>query len=56
MRFSREFSTTGAYGGYGKLYDAQRGLGPILEASCWAHARRKFFELADIEAAARRKA
>jgi transposase len=45
-----------AYGGYGKLYEAERGLGSILEASCWAHARRKFFELADIEAAARRKA
>lgn len=45
-----------AYSGYGKLYEAERGLGPILEASCWAHARRKFFELADIEAAARRKA
>ena len=30
--------------------------GLIVEAACWAHARRKFFELADIEAAARRKA
>jgi transposase len=45
-----------AFGGYGKLYEAEREPGPILEASCWAHARRKFFELADIEAAARRKA
>jgi transposase len=45
-----------AYGGYGRLYDAERGPGPILEAACWAHARRKFFVLADIEAAARRKA
>ena len=45
-----------AYGGYGKLYDAARQAGPIAEASCWAHARRKFFVLADIEAAARRKA
>ena len=44
-----------AYCGYGKLYNEERGA-PILEASCWAHARRKFFELADIEAAARRKA
>lgn len=26
-----------------------------LEAGCWAHARRKVFEFADIEAAARRK-
>ena len=28
----------------------------ILEAGCWAHARRKFFVLADVESAARRKA
>jgi transposase len=45
-----------AFGGYGKLYEAEREPGLVLEASCWAHARRKFFELADIEAAARRKA
>jgi transposase len=45
-----------AYGGYGKLYEVERRPAPLLEASCWAHARRKFFELADIEAAARRKA
>ena len=45
-----------AYGGYGELYQADRKPGPILEAACWAHGRRKFFELADIEAAARRKA
>ncbi len=29
---------------------------PIFEAACWAHARRRFFELADIEAAARQRA
>jgi hypothetical protein len=45
-----------AYGGYGKLYAAGRSPGAILEAGCWAHARRKFFVLADVEAAARRKA
>ena len=45
-----------AYSGYGKLYEAGRGPASVVEASCWAHARRKFFELADIEAAARRKA
>lgn len=45
-----------AYGGYGKLYEADRRPGPITEALCWSHARRKFFELADLEAAARRKA
>jgi transposase len=44
-----------AYGGYGKLYVEDRGPGLILEAGCWAHARRKFFVLADIETAARRK-
>ncbi len=45
-----------AYGGYGKLYLGERKPAPIVEAACWAHARRKFFELADIEAAARRRA
>ena len=45
-----------AYGGYDKLYAAGRSPGVILEAGCWAHARRKFFVLADVEAAARRKA
>jgi hypothetical protein len=45
-----------AYGGYGKLYAVGRSPGVILEAGCWAHARRKFFVLADVEAAARRKA
>jgi transposase len=45
-----------AYGGYGRLYEAGRSPGPILEAACWSHARRKFFVLADIEASARRRA
>ena len=54
-----------AYGGYTKLYEWPRRLpcgepaaeaGRILEAACWAHARRPFFALADIEASARRKA
>jgi transposase len=44
-----------AYSGYNKLYAAERTPGPILEAGCWAHARRPFFALADIEASARRK-
>ena len=30
--------------------------GPRFEAGCWAHARRKFFVLADIAGSARRKA
>jgi transposase len=45
-----------AYGGYTQLYDTDRKPGIILEAACWAHARRPFFALADIEASARRKA
>jgi transposase len=31
-----------------------RSQGAISPALCWAHARRKFFELADIAANARR--
>jgi len=45
-----------AYAGYNQLYVADRIPAPILEAACWAHARRPFFALADIEAGARRKA
>ena len=30
-----------AYSGYGKLYEADRQANPILEAACWAHARRQ---------------
>jgi transposase len=45
-----------AYGGYNKLYEADRQPGPIVEATCWAHARRPFFVLADLAANARRKA
>jgi transposase len=44
-----------AYGGYNRLYALDRKPGLILEAACWAHARRPFFALADIEASARRK-
>jgi hypothetical protein len=43
-----------AYGGYNELYDASRVQGPVTSALCWAHARRQFFELADIAANARR--
>jgi hypothetical protein len=45
-----------AYGGYGDLYAADRRPAPILEASCWAHSRRKVFELADVEQAAAARA
>jgi transposase len=43
-----------AYSGYNELYDPARPQGPIIPALCWAHARRQFFELADIAANARR--
>ncbi len=45
-----------AYGGYNKLYEANRKPSPIVEAACWVHARRPFFIMADIAANARRKA
>jgi hypothetical protein len=59
-----------AYGGYAQLYEWPRRCadgelavetnqpekGRILEAACWAHARRPFFALADIATHARRKA
>ena len=45
-----------AYGGYTKLYEANRKPGPLVEAACWVHARRPFFILADVAANARRKA
>jgi transposase len=37
-----------AYGGYNDLYRADRRPEPVKSALCWSHARRKFFELADI--------
>jgi len=43
-----------AFAGYNGLYAADRHPGPITEAMCWAHSRRKFFVLADLAANARR--
>jgi hypothetical protein len=43
-----------AFDGYNRLYLPDRKPGLIVEALCWSHARRKFFELADIAANARR--
>jgi transposase len=40
-----------AYAGFNRLYEADRKAGPIIEAACWAHARRKFFDLARINKA-----
>ena len=37
-----------AYAGFNRLYAPHREPGPILEAACWAHARRKFYELAQV--------
>lgn len=36
------------YAGYNGLYRTDRKPGPVTRAFCWSHARRKFFELADI--------
>ena len=41
LRHYRGILQADAYGGYGKIY----GDGSVLEASCWAHARRPFWEL-----------
>jgi hypothetical protein len=40
-----------AYAGFNRLYEAGRKPGPIVEAACWAHARRKFFDLARLNKA-----
>jgi transposase len=44
-----------AYAGFNRLYASDRRPGPLIEAACWSHARRKFFVLADITAKARGK-
>lgn len=44
----REFSgvlQADAYAGFEPLYATQRKPGRILEAACWAHARRKFYDI-----------
>ena len=43
-----------AFAGYNRLYEPGRSPGPVTEAACFAHARRKFYELADIAAGKRR--
>jgi transposase len=43
-----------AFAGYNRLYEADRHPGPIVDAMCWAHGRRKFFVLADIATNAKR--
>lgn len=44
-----------AYSGYNPLFKQDRKPAPLISALCWAHARRKFFELADIDAVRRKK-
>ncbi|WP_412177438.1 IS66 family transposase [Mesorhizobium sp. YC-39] len=43
-----------AYDGYNPLFKVERDPGPLTQALCWAHARRKFFVLADIATNAKR--
>ncbi|WP_460020574.1 IS66 family transposase [Magnetospira thiophila] len=43
-----------AYTGFNRLFEDDREPGPLPLALCWAHGRRKFFELADLKAAARK--
>jgi transposase len=40
-----------AFSGFGRLYKASRTPGPVTEAACWSHARRGFFELAELQKA-----
>ena len=42
------------YAGFNRLYAAGRQPGPIIGGACWAHSRRKFYELADIAASKKR--
>ena len=37
----RLFLWVGAFAGYGRMFDS----GEIIEAGCWAHARRKFYHV-----------
>ncbi len=48
------FLQADAYSGYNGLYEAGRQPAPVQDGLCWSHSRRKFFELADIAANARR--
>jgi transposase len=45
-----------AYSGYNDLFEVDREGGAVTSAFCLAHARRYFFELADIEGAERARA
>lgn len=45
------FMQADAYSGYNGLYAEGRETGSIVEVACWAHGRRKFFELAELQKA-----
>ena len=40
-----------AYAGFNDLYTSERKPAPLIEAACWSHGRRKFFELAQLAGA-----
>ena len=42
-----------AYSGFAGLYRPTRAGGAVTEALCWAHGRRRFYELADLAQAGR---
>jgi transposase len=44
-----------AYSGFSQLFDPTRTEHPMTPSLCWAHSRRKLFELADIGKQIRRK-
>ncbi len=44
-----------AYAGYNALFKPGRAAGLVTRALCWAHARRKFFVLADVATQLKRK-
>ena len=44
-----------AYAGYNALFRADRLPVPLTRALCWAHARGKFFELADVAGQLKRR-
>jgi transposase len=37
-----------AFSGYNALYEKGRAPAPVVEAACWAHGRRDFFDLAKL--------
>jgi transposase len=37
-----------AFSGYNALYEASRKPAPLIEAACWSHGRRNFFDLAKL--------